>query len=68
MHVIGGLKLNKRTGSHNRNDRLIAVANQSLCLRNKDAQRLNPKVLEQIEVVTAAAWSLLGLIRVAAAG
>jgi inorganic pyrophosphatase len=49
--VIGALKAEqKEKGRTNRNDRLIAVANQSLLYsETRTLKELNPKVLEQIE-------------------
>jgi inorganic pyrophosphatase len=49
--VIGALKAEQKEEGHtNRNDRLIAVANQSLLYcETKTLKDLNPKVLEQIE-------------------
>jgi len=49
--VIGALKAEqKEEGHRNRNDRLIAVANQSLLYsETRTLKDLNPKVLEQIE-------------------
>jgi inorganic pyrophosphatase len=49
--LIGALKAEQKEGSDiNRNDRLIAVANQSLLYsETKTLKDLNPKVLEQIE-------------------
>jgi inorganic pyrophosphatase len=49
--VIGALKAEQKEEGHtNRNDRLIAVANQSLLYsETRTLKDLNPKVLEQIE-------------------
>ena len=49
--LIGALKAEqKEEGQKNRNDRLIAVANESLLYSEiKTLKNLNPKVLEQIE-------------------
>jgi inorganic pyrophosphatase len=49
--IIGALKAEQQEGRHtNRNDRLIAVADQSLLYSDIETLRdLNPKVLEQIE-------------------
>jgi len=49
--VIGALKAEQtEKGRTNRNDRLIAVANESLLYSDtKTLKDLNPKVLEQIE-------------------
>ena len=49
--LIGVLKAEQKEKRHtNRNDRLIAVANQSLLYSNtKTLKDLNPKVLRQVE-------------------
>jgi inorganic pyrophosphatase len=49
--LIGALKAKQKEEGHtNRNDRLIAVANQSLLYcETKTLKHLNPKVLQQVE-------------------
>jgi len=51
MHADWSLKAKQKEEGHtNRNDRLIAVANQSLLYcETKTLKDLNPKVLQQVE-------------------